>query len=364
MDKKTLINYINNRCTPEELENVMNWLIHSSDATENQLFLKDIMEDVISKEDGIRMDQDRILDKIHHTLNINQAREALLDESIGIQKNMPFQSIIRFLTRAAAILFLPLLLYTMYNFFSVKGYSLKQTAQIKQQYNEIMAPMGSVVSMDLPDGSKVWLNNGSKLRFPAKFVGSRRAVELEGEAYFEVNSNPRKPFIVNTKKIQVVALGTKFNLMAYNDDPVVETSLKEGKVLVRKIDEADTGHTLRELKPNEHITFNIQSEEYIIQKRDPEEFISWTNGKLIFKNVLLDQVARKLSRWYNVEFEIKGDNLKQYSYTATLIDETLPQVLELMKIATPIDYSISNRIEQEDGIYTRKKVTIWKRINF
>jgi transmembrane sensor len=363
MDKQTFINYINNRCTPEELESVIQWLMHSADSTESQIFLQDIMKDFISKEDEITMDEDRILDKIHHTLNINQATEALLDERLGIQKKQPFQSITRFLTRAAAILFLPLLLYTMYTFFSHKDSSY-QIAQSNQLYNEIIAPMGSVVSMDLPDGSKVWLNNGSKLRFPAKFIGSKRTVDLEGEGYFEVNSNPRKPFMVNTKEIQVVAFGTKFNIMAYNDDPAVETSLKEGKLLIRKIDETGRDYTLRELKPNEYITYNPENEKYSVETKDPEEFISWTNGKLIFRNDPLDQVARRLSRWYNVEFSIQDSDLEKYSYTATLIDETLPEVLELMAIATPINYSISKRLEQEDGSYTKKMVTIWKKRNF
>jgi transmembrane sensor len=363
MDKSTFINYINNQCTPEELESVIQWLLYSAHTQEGQDLLHEIFEDVISKKGTIDFDEDRLLDRIHHTLNINQTRELLSNESIGIQKKRSFRPIFRFFSRAAAILFLPLLLYTFYVHFSTIDSSNDLIAKGRQLYNKIIAPQGSVVSLDLPDGSKVWLNNGSKLRFPAKFNGNKRIVELEGEGYFEVMPNPRKPFIVDTKKIRVIALGTKFNVMAYMDDPDVETSLKEGKVLIQRIDKAGKGHTLLEMKPSEYITFNSGNEKLTLQRKDPEEYSSWINGKLVFRNVPLDQVVRKLSRWYNVEFDIQDSDLEQYSYTATLIDETLPQVLELMKIATPIDYTIKKRLKLEDGTYTKKKVTIWKKRN-
>jgi len=362
MDVKTLIKYAKNQCNPEEFESVVQWLMNEADTPEGQTLLHEVFNNEISDKTIFNFENDRILDRIHHTLNTKQSIEILSDESLGIINKKKFLHLFTsFLTRAAAILFLPFFLYSIYAYFSNKRPSFDQIEQISQLNHEIFAPLGSVLKVDLPDGSKAWLNNGSKLQFPSKFTGAKRIVELEGEGYFEVTLNQKKPFIVNTKKIKVIALGTKFNVMAYLDDPNIEASLKEGKVLVQKKDSIGKYHTLKEMKPREHLSFNPNNGKYSVQIKDPDEFNSWINGKIIFRNTPLDQVARKLSRWYNVEFNVLDKDLEQYSYTATLIDETLPQVLELMKLATPIDYSISQRREQQDGSYSKKKVLLWKK---
>ncbi len=359
MNKRLLIKYKNNKCTPEELEEVIQWLIISPETTEDRDIMKNFLDELIFDGKKIMSDEERILDRIHHTINLNHSMEIIPAEDQVLKRKKTMQLLGRYFSRVAAVLFLPLLLYSLYSILAHKTSSYNNSIRDKQIYNEISAPLGSIVNMELPDGTKVWLNNGSKLRFPQKFTGTFRRVQLEGEGYFEVSRVPRKSFMVSTRELNVVAVGTRFNVMAYNNDPNIETSLMEGKVLIQKVEKGNKSRPLISLKPNEHFSYNLANKEYIIQKKNADEFRSWIDGKLIFRNVPIDQVLNKLSRWYNVEINTRDSNLIQYSYTATFVDETLPQVLDLLKIATPLDYSITSRKKQADGSFTKTKVIIW-----
>jgi len=356
---RLLNKFKNNKCTPEELDEVIQWLVKSPERDEDNPLLKSFLDDLILDGKKIMPDEDRILDRIHHTINLKHSGEFFAINDKGLKKKKPMQLLGQYFSRIAAVLFLPLFLYSLYTILThYKSLNDAQTRG-KQVYNEIKAPMGSIVNMELPDGTKVWLNNGSKLRFPRIFTGPFRRVHLEGEGYFEVSHIPKKTFVVSTRKLNVVAVGTRFNVMAYDNDPNIETSLMEGKVLIQPVDEGNISRPLVSLKPNEHFSYNIGNKEYTIQEKNTDEFRSWIDGKLIFRNVPIDQVLKKLSRWYNVEFNIRDGNSIQYSYTATFTDETLPQVLDLLKIATPLDYSITSRKKQPDGSFTKTKVILW-----
>ena len=110
--------------------------------------------------------------------------------------------------------------------------------------------------------------------------------------------------------------------------------------------------------PNQHVSYDVTTAKLTSTYGDIEKYVSWRKGKLIFKNDSIDQILRRLSRWYNVEFELKDSQVKSFTYTATFIDETLNQILDLMEIATPINYSIEPRKELPDGSYSKQKVAI------
>jgi transmembrane sensor len=175
------------------------------------------------------------------------------------------------------------------------------------QYNTVETPIGGQYLVDLSDGTKVWLNSGSSLRYPTKFVGPYRNVELKGEGYFEVSANKAMPFKVSSSRQTVEVLGTHFNIMAYHDEPVVKTTLLEGVVKVN----AGKANVL--LQPGQQSKL-AGSGIKVIDDVDLEDVVAWKNGYFKF-NESLESIMNKISRWYGVEviYETMPDPVVTYS---------------------------------------------------
>ncbi len=165
-------------------------------------------------------------------------------------------------------------------------------------YNTISTPRGGEYQVILPDGSKVWLNSASSIRFPTIFSDQQRDVTLTGEAYFEVARNPARPFNVSANKMKVSVLGTHFNLMAYDDEASVKATLLEGSIRV------SSGTSSALVKPGEQA--HISAKNISVSQADVEEAMAWKNGYFYFKNTDIKSVMRQLSRWYDVEVEYGG----------------------------------------------------------
>ena len=213
----------------------------------------------------------------------------------------------------------------------------------------------------MPDGSNVWLNHSSSLRYPAIFSRESREVELKGEGYFEVVHSPGLPFIVKTGDIQIFAHGTTFNLMAYSNENKIETSLIDGFIEIRKSLPNGESITLYNMNPSDFTIYNLQNYEIVTQTISDNRYFSWKEGKLIFTAEPMEDVVKKLSRWFNVEIQIKDHELNDFTLTATFVNETLPQVMELLAIVSPVKYYITDREKNDDGTFTRKKVVIFHR---
>lgn len=249
---------------------------------------------------------------------------------------------------------------------------------------KIITAYGTRKQIVLPDSSVVWLNAGSSLEFPLAFSSDRREVVLNGEAYFDVVRNPKQPFYVKLDKMAVKALGTEFNVRAYPGDDRIETTLLSG--LVHLVQEKASGEkTLLEMEPDQHAVYNKLENHILVSEKMGEtstseekkkdaiiaaklptldaEVVSnkhtaWVAGKLIFRNDSMEEIVRRLERWYNVEIILENAILKDYSYTATFTDETLEQVLELLKMSAPIDYKIKGREKLDETTFTKKEVII------
>jgi len=281
---------------------------------------------------------DHILYRIHYELNTKQQEP---------QGKTVFKSIILWSKRIAATLFLPLLIYTGIQFFTDKGKS-------DLTWVEIKAPAWARVQFSLPDGSTGWLNSSSSVRYKNDFI-KKREISLDGEAFFDVNSDSDRPFVVRTDEINVTAMGTRFNLSAYENEKEVEVVLEEGKLL---FDYEDMTEPIAlnpcDLVVYDKITSKIKNE--IVQ---PHKYISWTEGKLVFRNDPIDVIARRLGRWYNVDVDINGDNFENVRLRATFIDENLEEVLFSLRRALPIDYKIiRGGFDTDDEVFARKKVII------
>jgi ferric-dicitrate binding protein FerR (iron transport regulator) len=169
------------------------------------------------------------------------------------------------------------------------------------QYNIIQTPKGGQYRLILSDGTKIWLNANSSLKYPTHFTGSVRKVEMTGEVYFEVAHNKDKPFQVSVGDIEVEVLGTHFNIQAYQDEKEIYTTLIEGAVRVNNDKESVT------LQPGQQSAFHRLSNHLAVAKNiDTEQAIAWKNGYFSFQQTSLQDVLRQLSRWYNVEIKYMG----------------------------------------------------------
>jgi transmembrane sensor len=193
-------------------------------------------------------------------------------------------------------------------------------------YNTIETPKGGKYQIILPDGSKVWLNSVSSLRFPAVFNGKERNVELTGEAFFEVAKNKEKPFIVKTNAMNVMVTGTQFNIMAYSDEKYSSTTLVEGSVNVSNVN----GDMV--LKPGEQVVSNhgAKLSKSIV---DVEQNIAWKNGLFQFSNSDMRTVMNQISRWYDVTVEYRDSVPEKHFGGYISRDSKLSQVLKMLELS-------------------------------
>jgi len=259
--------------------------------------------------------------------------------------------------RIAAILLLPLLVYTGY-------LTIKSQKTISNEHQSISQTVisrpGMVSQFNLSDGTKVWLNSGSELQFPLHFNGDKREVQLKGEAFFEVTKNENHPFRVNAAELKVEVLGTSFNVVNFDDDTQSEIVLVTGKVALSS-ESGKSRKSFGTMIPGQRVIYEKSKKNIIVQKVEVDKYISWREGNLIFRDDDMEEVVKKLSRWYNVEMTIVDPEIKSYIYKATFRNENLIQVLTLLKLSAPIDYKITERKMLSNGEFTKQKVTLIKR---
>lgn len=239
--------------------------------------------------------------------------------------------------------------------------------------NEITVNPGSRTRVQLPDGSQVWVNSGSKLTYEGNFKGSLREVQLDGEAYFDVVKDPAHPFIVHTSGIDIKVLGTAFDVKAYDADPTIEATLIHGSIEV--INKSQPGTPKIMLKPHEKLVYNKsvvapardprddkdlradikpQSDAYSftikpLNKNLPDSSIietSWVYNRLTFEDERFADLALKMERWYNVKISINNDKLKNYRISGSFANETVEEALRELQFLVPFNFSVrSNEIQ-------------------
>lgn len=260
--------------------------------------------------------------------------------------------------RAAAILLLPLLIYSGY--ISIRNISLKNQQEAHVVMQTISSRQGMVTQFELADGTKVWLNSGSALQFPSLFTGDLREVNLSGEAFFEVTKNENQPFLVKAKDLNIEVLGTSFNVVSYDDEQQAEVVLVEGKVsLFSEIDQVKK--VFGTLNPGQRVVYLDENQQVLAEEVEVDKYIAWREGNLIFRDDKMEDVVRRLSRWFNVEIVINDPEIKNYAYKATFRNENLTQVLNLLKISAPIDYQIIDNMLLPNGEYSKQKVYLMKK---
>lgn len=199
--------------------------------------------------------------------------------------------------------------------------------------------------VELPDGSKVWLNSATTLTYPDKFQGATREVMVAGEALFEVVKDSLKPMIVNTNRdFKIEVLGTKFNVRTYENDYEAQTTLISGSInLVRDIKNGKR-EIIAQLKPKESYVIRDNNAPLFIKQVDTSKQIAWKQGLLIFESTPMNEVIKKLERWHGTQFIIKDYDILKTRLTANFRSESIIQIMEMIKFCTPIDYTIKENI--------------------
>ena len=208
------------------------------------------------------------------------------------------------------------------------------------------APLGSRIKFTLPDGSVGWLNSGSTIKYALNF-NQARVVQLSGEAFFDVKHEDSHQFVVKTKYMDVEVKGTAFDVAAYSDEDQIDVTLERGSVILKN----DKLTVPVEMKPDEQVRYNYNKQTLTKEKVTAQYFSSWKEGKLMLRNASLDDLAKQLSRWYNVDVSVQNSQNADIRYRATFEDENLNEVLRLLKISTSIEYKIEERVKQADGSF-------------
>lgn len=355
--------YLSNSCTKEELNEIINWIKDS----DNDQQLKNLITKDWSSFDFHTTHDTVDHNKFIHLLNEIENEEQFRNK-ISYQKNKKLKkkkSLTYIFTRIAATFLLPVILGVS-TFFLINKINESKRLPV---LNTITVPNGSKTQIVLSDSTIIWLNSGSSITYPSVFTNKSREVRLIGEGYFEVTKNLKKPFIVKTSDIDIKVLGTKFNLKSYPEEGTIETTLLEGSVAICKNNKEYLNNQIVLLKPNERATYikksgrviqgdvegENQSEEINeTEKRkeqlvlstfsDAEEFTSWKDEKLVFRNENFEDICVKMERWYNVQINIHSEALKNYHYTGTLQNENIVDAIKAFQITLPLRYEINHDV--------------------
>ena len=207
-----------------------------------------------------------------------------------------------------------------------------QPAEVK--YNTLIVPRGGEFSLELADGTRVWLNAESRLRYPVAFMGKERKVEMEGEVYFEVAKNREKPFIVTVNGVDIRVLGTSFNVSAYQEEVV--TTLVEGKVQLKRGDEQVV------LSPNQQAIWS--DDKFKVKQVDARNYVLWKEGIFYFEDVDLERILDDMARWYNVNIFYMNPTLKKMKFSVEIKRyEDINEILRRIEQTKRVKFEIKDR---------------------
>src|SRR5690606_21383780 len=231
------------------------------------------------------------------------------------------------------------------------GYIVYQPGAVRRastapRYNTLRTPRGGQYRLQLPDGTKVWLNAESSIRYPLSFAGKERKVEITGEVYLEVAHNAAQPFVVDIhsasrKKGTIEVLGTRFNINAYDDESLITTTLIDGKV---KFSCSRKGLDPLILKPGEQVHLAPDGNMRVVGDADLHQVLSWKEGLFVFRHDRLQDIMRRLSRWYDVEIVFEKNRAVNTHFTGTMArQETITGILDMLELTGAVKFKIEGR---------------------
>ena len=206
-------------------------------------------------------------------------------------------------------------------------------------FNTLIVPKGGEYSLELPDGTVVWVNSESALRFPEKFTSNRREVFLEGEAYFEVTKDANRPFYVHTEAGKVRVLGTAFNVCAYSNDRFWQTTLVEGSVMINQEEKEVL------LKPNEQYQIDVRTGKAGLREVLPELYTSWRDGKFYFKAYTFEELVEKLERWYDFKMFYMNEEIKTRRFSGVVNKyQPLEEMFKFLQMTSDVQFNVKGNV--------------------
>lgn len=335
-----------------EQEQIIRFITGNLDETEAEVVRQWISADETNKKEFIR------IKNLYAFASEGRHRIAVDDDFLRVSQQLstkqpqsPKSLLRKYLQYAAVLAAAVLIGYTASEFshhFSARNSS--------EPFNEFFAPEGQISEFKLTDGTKVWLNSGTRIKVPVNFTAKNRVLFMEGEAFFEVKKDRQHPFYINTQDLSVKVMGTSFNVSAYASETNSEITLIEGVLGVKEI----RGKRIGLLEPGQQLVFDKVSHKKIKKEIDTTPYEAWRDGKMIFKGQSLAYIAERLERWYNVEISFDKKELSEVSFTGTILkNKPLSQVLEIICLSSP---SLKFNIELNPGgknkvmLYSNKKL--------
>lgn len=347
IDQALFTKFLNNQCSEQERDLVLNWL---SDP-QNNVRAAQMMENhwaVINVTDGLKeIDGESLLESTRN--RIPEFSKAGRTIKPGIVKVPGSKKAFRIQLVAAGVLVVTVFTFGILFLKHGKETKMSPVPRTALATREVSTSSGQISEVILPDGTKVRLNAQSSISYSEKFLQfSNREVTLTGEAFFDVTEDPTHPFIVRTKSINIVVVGTSFNLKSYDNDATVETTLIKGKVLIEN--PSDPSRKV-ELRPNQRAIFSRATNNISLVEVRREHAVTWNERTLQFENEELGNVLKSLERWYGVSVHLEKEANTSCRLTASFDKETLAETLEIFKSLTGIEYSVAG-----NEVYIKGKI--------
>ena len=292
--------------------------------------------------------------KVHNDILNSWALSGICYENHNVDVELPFRQFKRrnfkirmfteYLKYAAAILIL--LSVGALVQYMVSNNNFKQDIS----WCEVNAPLGQNVELAMSDSTKVWLNSGTKLRYPSSFGPKSRIVELDGEAFFNVATDKNHPFVIRTTYLDVKVTGTRFNVDSYTENDKTNVTLVEGKVAIQN----KSGNTIAELLPNTNAEFSKSAGILNLKKVNVEFYTSWTTGTIVFRKESLGEIAKKLEKWYSVKIVFDQESIKDIAFSGSILKtKPIDQILEILTYISKIGYQMEPRANQPNVIHLK-----------
>lgn len=218
-------------------------------------------------------------------------------------------------------------------------------------FAEVKVPLGQMSELTFYDGTKVWLNSGTTLRYKNDFGKKDRNVSVQGEAFFDVTKS-KTPFKVEFKGKEVEVLGTRFNVVAYDDEDISRVTLVEGKVNIN----APNGATVATLTPAQQITIDEVTNKSNISKVETNFYVSWTEGKIVFDEEKLSDISQRLERWYNVDIQFENETIENLKFSGTILkNKPFDQIVKAFGLLLPVEIEYTHVLGEQDKVMIKQK---------
>lgn len=222
------------------------------------------------------------------------------------------------------------------------------------QYTEINVPLGQMSDITLSDGSRVWLNSGTKMRYPDKFGKDSRNISLEGEAFFKVK-HKKIPFKVKLKNSEVEVLGTSFNVVSFSEDDFSQVTLIAGLVKMNTMG----GEEIASIKPSQQITISNDLKDISLKTVNTNFYKSWTEGKIVFREERLADIIPRLERWYNVDIRYLESTVGELCFSGTILkNKPFDQIVKAFELLLPVNIDYRHNLDNKDVITISKKMCL------